>query len=171
MLLVFTNKSAIVGPGLNIDITPEEKKRLRTAVRWIKTEVILDFGTTVVMAEFPKQEMASAIFIAHEVLKCEFNGFVRLEDFIKETEKLHKNQAIETLIVCCLSFAPDRTYHEAFYPEFFRWWNERCHLFGIQMISPHTRDGDGSVLLIDYENREARWLMDIGISTASTTVL
>lgn len=173
LLIVFTNKKAIVGPGLNLDLKPEEKERLRRVMLQIKTEVIQDFGTTVTMAEYPKHDMAIAGFLAREVLSCEYKGFVRLRGFIEDVDEMHKSRSIETLILCCLSSAPDRPQEEAIYPKFVNWWNTHCFLFGMSMIPQHVRDGDGSVLLIDYQSRTIEWLMYVGEPSetkASTTV-
>lgn len=163
MLLVFTNKSAIIGPGLNFDLTPEERDRLRMAVTNIRAEAAYGLGTTATMAQYTNAAMAAGCFLANDVLECAFQSFVGLNGFVEQVNKLHHSEeGIATIIVNCLSFYPDRTPEESFYPVFWRWWNERCYLFGMPTVPPHDRNGDKAALLIDYQKREVKWLMDVG---------
>lgn len=162
MLLVFTNQNAIVGPGLDFDLTPEEKDRLRMAITNLRPEVAYDLGTAATMAQYPNTAMAASCFLANDVLECVFESFVGLNGFVEKVNKLHLEQGVTTIIVSCLSFYPDRTPEENFYPVFYKWWNERCYLFGMPAIPTHDRNGDKAALLIDYQKREVKWLLDVG---------
>jgi hypothetical protein len=165
VFLVFTNASMRTGEGLNFDILPVEQARLQMVVARLQT-MFPQMGNVVVMAEYPTFAMKTGEFLSqHFYSTVHSTAFVGLRGLIDKLGEAEEQPDLrpDTLVVSCLSFYNgDWSGNDAFYRYFSKWWNANCLLFGMPPITPHPRDGDRSVLVLDHERREVQWITNIG---------
>lgn len=159
MIIIFVDSSEHVGEGLSGGISKNEKERLDKASLLLAPH-LRSQGSVLLLSQWMNPVSRGAALHLITTLNLKDNpgvaaSFVGIEGMMEEIRTHDPDTTI-----CCVSTDWMESGRATFFDLFPVVWNKSCSFFSMPLITAPdgVRDGNGRIIVIDYESSAILWL-------------